>query len=83
MMLENGTAGEQADLRWARVMYEPLYGLPERIEDMSPEHREWCEDLVAGALGADVDEKIKVVGRLVVDGSTGLQSPRGIEPEGH
>jgi hypothetical protein len=37
-------AGKHAEVFIATKWYEPKYGIPEKIEDFTSEHRAYCEE---------------------------------------
>ena len=39
-------AGKQLDLEMPKLLYDPKYGVKEKIEDMTPEHMAYVEDLL-------------------------------------
>ena len=44
--IKKGAAGKHVELRACKMWYEPKYGVPEKIEDFTAEHKGFIEDMM-------------------------------------
>ena len=47
-LIKNTWAGNHVELQMCKLLYEPKFGVPNKIEDFKPEHRALIEDMLVG-----------------------------------